>query len=233
MDSVCASCFFTKDSLSIGFVARWLEQNCPRLVPPVHRFCLHILSTAYRGIEQIHHNNEADICMELATPVLDNANPFDEKHPPLMPISEAWLLASALPSLYSKPQSISCQSALSGTSGHTAASAAAAAISAETPTNLTALNGSGVGNTVLASQAFMAKMLSVVPSHWTLLYDSQQHGVGSNRFLHHVLGYKGPTLCMLCTDNEQVFCIASPSEWRETHMYTGDKDCCLIQVLPK
>lgn len=169
--------------------------------------------------------------MELATPVLDNANPFDEKNPPLMPISEAWLLASALPSLYSKPQSISCQTALSGTSGQTAASAAAAAIS--TTTTNGSGGGGGIGNTVLASQAFMAKMLSVVPSHWTLLYDSRQHGVGSNRFLHHVLGYKGPTLCMLCTDNDQVFCIASPSEWRETHMYTGEKDCCLIQVLPK
>lgn len=220
-------------------MARWLEQNCPRLVQPVHRFCLHILSTAYRGIEQIIHNNDADMCMELATPVLDNANPFDEKHPPLMPISEAWLLASALPSLYSKPQSISCQTALSGISGQTAADAAAAAIST-TATGATTANlqangggGGGIGSTVLASQAFMAKMLSVVPSHWTLLYDSRQHGVGSNRFLHHVLGYKGPTLCMLCTDNDQVFCIASPSEWRETHLYTGDKDCCVIQVLPK
>lgn len=79
----------------------------------------------------------------------------------------------------------------------------------------------------------MAKMLAVVPSHWTLLYDSQMHGVGANRFLHHVLGYKGPTLVLLKAENEQVFCIASPSEWKETHLYTGDKDCCIIQVLPK
>lgn len=189
---------------------------------------MHTLSTAYRGIETAEAarsgagSTDAGISLELATPVLDNANPFDERHPPLMPVSEAWLLASALPQLYAKPQSISCaaqppQQQPSQT----------ATVAVQPPTLSPTSNGG------LASQAFLAKMLSVVPSHWTLLYDSRQHGVGSNRFLHHVLGYKGPTLCMLCGDNDQVFCIASPSEWRETHLYTGDKDCCLIQVLPK
>lgn len=182
-------------------MCRWLEQNVPRLVPPVHRFCLHTLTTAYRGIlEDPTSGDTAGLSLELATPVLDNANPFDERHPPLMPVSQAWLLAGALPPLYAKPQPV------------------------QSPAS------SGVN---LASTAFMAKLLSVVPSHWTLLYDSRQHGVGSNRFLHHVLGYKGPTLCLLRAENEQVFCIASPSEWKETNLYTGEKGCCLIQILPK
>lgn len=46
------------------------------------------------------------LSLELATPVLDNQNPFDEEHPPLMPVSQAWLLASALPELYAKPQPV-------------------------------------------------------------------------------------------------------------------------------
>lgn len=200
LEAVTASCFFSKEQLSAGFVCRWLEQNCPRLVPPVHRFCLHTLTTAYREIGAKDESN-GTLTLELATPVLDNANPFDEEHPPLMPVSQAWLLASSLPDLYAKPQPVQ--------------------------------NPSSSTNGGLASTAFMAKMLAVVPSHWTLLYDSQMHGVGANRFLHHVLGYKGPTLVLLKAENEQVFCIASPSEWKETHLYTGDKDCCVIQVLPK
>lgn len=162
---------------------------------------LHTLSTAYRGIEN-GSEGEAGASLELATPVLDNMNPFDEKHPPLMPVSQAWLLASVLPPLYTKPQSHAASPATSNASK-------------------------------LTSTAMMMKMLSVVPSHWTLLYDSNQHGVGSNRFLHHVLGYKGPTLCMFRAVNDQVFCIASPNEWKESTLFTGDKECCLIQVLPK
>lgn len=161
---------------------------------------MHTLTTAYRELGAKEDTN-GTLNLELATPVLDNANPFDEEHPPLMPVSQAWLLASALPELYAKPQPV------------------------QSPT--TSTNGG------LASTAFMAKMLAVVPSHWTLLYDSQMHGVGANRFLHHVLGYKGPTLVLLKAENEQVFCIAAPGEWKETHLYTGDKNCCIIQVLPK
>lgn len=91
-------------------------------------------------------DSNGTLTLELATPVLDNANPFDEEHPPLMPVSQAWLLASALPVLYAKPQPVQNPS--------------------------TSTNGGGA----LASTSFMAKMLAVVPSHWTLLYDSQIHG---------------------------------------------------------
>lgn len=76
-------------------------------------------------------------------------------------------------------------------------------------------------------------LMSTIPAHWSLLYDSRAHGVGANRFLHHVIGYKGPTLVLLHSESGEVFCLASPSEWRETHLYTGDKDCHIIQLLPK
>lgn len=84
-----------------------------------------------------------------------------------------------------------------------------------------------------ASQPIIPHLMSTIPTHWSLLYDSQQHGVGSNRFLHHVIGYKGPTLVLLHSETDEVFCLCSPSEWRETHLYTGDKDCHIIQLLPK
>lgn len=139
--------------------------------------------------------------MELATPVLDKSDPFNElAGTALMPISEAWILSTALPCLYTRPQQV------------------------QSPA------GSGSN---LASAAFMNKMLSMVPSHWTLLYNSQNDGVGANRFMHHVLGYKGPNLTLLRAENDQLFCLASSTEWRETHVYIGGEDSCVIQLLPK
>ncbi|XP_017841390.1 uncharacterized protein LOC108599108 [Drosophila busckii] len=208
--SVTKSIFFNHDSLSIGYVCRWFEQNLIRLVLLVHKYCVHTLSTAYRGLEQ-----QTQSCgIELQTPVLEQRNPFgssadttDHSLPvshveSLMPLSQAWLLAGALPPLYSKPQSVAPP------------------------------NSSNNASASSAVQIFKDK-LSMMPSHWTLLYDSNEHGVGANRFLHHVLGYRGPTLVLLHTKDEQTYCIAAPSEWKETHLFVGSEGSCVIQLLPK
>lgn len=79
----------------------------------------------------------------------------------------------------------------------------------------------------------MSKLLCSVPSHWVVLYDSDEHGLGANRFLHHVLSYKGPTLCLLRVEGGQVFCIASANEWKESNHYWGGEDSAVIQLLPK
>lgn len=69
-------------------------------------------------------------------------------------------------------------------------------------------------------------------------YDTKEHGVGANRFLHHVLGYRGPTLILLSArsykdNSEKLFCVASSTEWKETTLYTGGEDSSLAQILPK
>ncbi|XP_061392269.1 uncharacterized protein LOC133327744 [Musca vetustissima] len=204
--SVTKSIFFSHDTLSVGFVCRWFEQNLIRLVLLVHKYCVHTLSTAYRGLEQ-----EGQSCgIELQTPVLEQRNPFPDKSQntpsedtidassTLMPLSQAWLLAGALPPLYSKPQKVTSPSA----------------------------------NKASAAQIFIEK-LSMMPSHWTLLYDSNEHGLGANRFLHHVLGYRGPTLILIHTKDDQTYLIASPNEWKETHLYTGGEGSCVLQLWPK
>jgi TLD len=53
-----------------------------------------------------------------------------------------------------------------------------------------------------------------------------------------VLGYKGPTLTFLKArslkdDVEKVFCVAASTEWKETHLYVGGEDSCLVQLSPK
>lgn len=88
-------------------------------------------------------------------------------------------------------------------------------------------------------QGLISKMSgNPCPRHWTLLYHSDEHGAGANRFLHHVLSYKGPTLTFIKgvgADDEgtnSTFCICSAVEWRETHLYWGNEDSMVLQLLP-
>ncbi|XP_041783266.1 uncharacterized protein LOC121599490 isoform X1 [Anopheles merus] len=250
LDSVVQSCFFSKESLSPGYICRWLENNVPRLVPPIHKYCVHALSTSHRTImdNSMVSNSEtvvsisainageASYGLELQTPILEKTNPFGKElgggvgagggiggasmlprepgkpltaeererlknQQPLLPLSEAWLLAGSLPPLYSKPQSVPA------------------------PINPNSAN--------LTSHIFLAKLLSLVPSHWTSLYDSRLDGSGTNRFLHHVLGYRGPNLILFRCEDDLLFCVANPNEWRETHLYIGDEGSCCLQLLPK
>ncbi|XP_053988999.1 uncharacterized protein LOC128897051 [Hylaeus anthracinus] len=87
--------------------------------------------------------------------------------------------------------------------------------------------------------ALIAKRLgSVCPRHWALLYNSSEHGTGANRFLHHVLGYRGPTLLFIravSPDKDTIsptYCICSAVEWRESHLYWGDEDSVGIELFP-
>lgn len=206
----------------------------------MHRYCVHTITTVYRSLEENAVNkseksrddseiNQQKIGLELATPLLDNLNgPFDkntdDKQQPfkLLPLSQAWLLAGALPAVYTLPQQAPVHSKDQQNRSQQQTS---------TETDSKPVNpADSIAN---ASSAFMSRLLSIVPSHWTMLYNSQNHGVGANRFLHHVLGYRGPTLCLLRTNNDELYCISASSEWRETHLYTGDKDCHIMQLLPK
>ncbi|KAK7598222.1 hypothetical protein V9T40_006457 [Parthenolecanium corni] len=80
---------------------------------------------------------------------------------------------------------------------------------------------------------FLSKILDLsCPSHWTLLYNSNEHGIGANRFFHHVLGYRGPTVTFIRGNDDVEFCLAVTDEWRESHLFWGKEDCMLVQILP-
>ncbi|KAI4482999.1 hypothetical protein M0802_013515 [Mischocyttarus mexicanus] len=89
------------------------------------------------------------------------------------------------------------------------------------------------------THAIIAKTTgNICPKHWTLLYNSSEHGAGANRFLHHVLGYRGPTLLFVKAADPKkdgeffMYCICSAVEWRESHLYWGDEDSIGIQLSP-
>lgn len=212
LDAVIATCFF-QEPLSVGFIARWLEENCPRLILPIHRFCLHLLTTSYRNIK-MNDEDRTGNGLELATPVLEKGAPFGNSQP-LLTLSMAWILAGTLAPLYSKPQSVPAPKEDESSTS-----------TAVSPTS------------ALPSQQLLSKLVAAVPSHWTMLYDTRQHGVGANRFLHHVLGYRGPSLIViharsLKDETEKIYCVASSTEWRETNLYIGGDESCLIQLQPK
>ncbi|XP_019878387.2 uncharacterized protein LOC109606264 isoform X2 [Aethina tumida] len=141
--------------------------------------------------------------LELATPVLEQPPPFGQGKPP-----HPHLLTMSLSWLL----------------------AGALSPIYSRPQKAHSPHNSGVG---LASVNFLAKLLCSVPSHWTLLYDSDDNGLGTNRFLHHVLSYKGPTLCLIKADNGSLFCVASPCEWKESHLYWGGEEAAVLQLMPK
>lgn len=86
----------------------------------------------------------------------------------------------------------------------------------------------------LTSQNVIAKLMgSVCPSHWAPLYRSNEHGLGANRFIHHVTNYRGPTLLVMKCELEMQFCIASSMEWKETHQYWGGNESVVLQLLPE
>lgn len=218
LDNVIATCFF-QDSLSIGFISRWLEENCSRIIIPIHRYVLHVLTTSYRNIK-MNVEDKGSNGLELATPVLEMQGKQFQDDKNLLCLSSAWLLAGTLPSLYSRPQpNPKANTSIKENENETSDPVASSSV-------------------LLPSQSFLSKVVPVLPSHWTLIYDTMEHGVGANRFLHHVLGYKGPTLTLLkarsIKDNiEKLFCVASSTEWRETHLYVGGEESCLLQLTPK
>ncbi|XP_048518890.1 uncharacterized protein LOC109540136 [Dendroctonus ponderosae] len=200
LKAVVDGCFYLKPSLSAQYVAHWLADNAARLLLPLHRYAVHTIATAWRTIDQDTPPESSGL--ELTTPVLEEANPFGHgnPHPHLLTMSLSWLLAGALPPIYSTPQRASSPSS------------------------------SGTG---LASMAFLSKIACAIPSHWALLYDSDEQGLGANRFLHHVLGYKGPTLVIFRSDDNEKFCVTSPCEWKESHHYWGGEGSAVFQLLPK
>lgn len=133
MESVTQSCFFTKDTLSVGFVCRWLENNLPNLILPLHRFCVHTLTTVYRTIEteattsrdqathlyeankenpsqianllhSLEHSNLNEPMSEKLMPELVTGNTLScsDRSSDSIPLSLSWLLAAALPSVFTR-----------------------------------------------------------------------------------------------------------------------------------
>ncbi|CAG0919626.1 unnamed protein product [Notodromas monacha] len=71
------------------------------------------------------------------------------------------------------------------------------------------------------------------PRKWTVLYDTDHHGMAMNRFIHHVMKYHGPTVVILYADYGYRFCLVVDEEWKDTGVYWGKSGCALIELGPE
>ncbi|XP_063220459.1 uncharacterized protein LOC134529867 isoform X2 [Bacillus rossius redtenbacheri] len=199
LKAVVDSAFHRKETVSVSFLAHWVQANCSRLLLGLHRYVVHTLTTAYHLIGKAEQENSSS-GLELTTPVLDRELKFEHDENVMLPLSEVWLLSTSLPEVFTRP------------SEH------------HTPTT------SAIS---MSASYFISKLIgSVCPSHWTMLYNSNDQGLAANRFLFHVLSYRGPTLTLIRGQDGVQFCIGSATEWRESHLYWGDENCIIIQILP-
>lgn len=68
---------------------------------------------------------------------------------------------------------------------------------------------------------------------WTLLYNSSIHGKSANRFVHHTMMYKGPTLVLVEDTKGQRFGVHVDDEWKERHGVWGGEDCGMFFLAPE
>ena len=68
--------------------------------------------------------------------------------------------------------------------------------------------------------------------HWTLLYDSDTHGLSTNRLTHHVFSYQAQTVNMISFE-DHVYLVASEEAWKDSTQRWGGQNCITIQLFPK
>lgn len=85
--------------LSVHFVSNWLWQNCPRIIQGLHKYVVHVLTTAYRSGKSLMSKETSEMPLEPSTPVLDEPDARSFTHA-ILPISHVWLLAATLPNCY-------------------------------------------------------------------------------------------------------------------------------------
>jgi len=70
------------------------------------------------------------------------------------------------------------------------------------------------------------------PVHWTLLYNSNSHGLSMNRFQHHVFAYKGQTVMLIELEAGDLYVVAADAEWKESTSRYGGMDALVLEAVP-
>ena len=71
------------------------------------------------------------------------------------------------------------------------------------------------------------------PSNWTTLYNSDSDGLSLNRFEHHVMGYRGPTVSLLYAEGNRIFCLAVDLAWKASIQFWGSPNTVIVQLTPE
>jgi hypothetical protein len=68
--------FHRKPVVSVSFLSHWIEQHIPRLIVGIHRYILHVLSTAYREAGQVAGAVSTRQILSLLLVLLFPSSPF-------------------------------------------------------------------------------------------------------------------------------------------------------------
>lgn len=71
------------------------------------------------------------------------------------------------------------------------------------------------------------------PVHWTLLYNSNSHGLSMNRFQHHVFSYQGQTMMLVELEAGDLYVVAADAEWKESTSRYGGIDALILEAVPR
>jgi len=71
------------------------------------------------------------------------------------------------------------------------------------------------------------------PVEWSLLYNSNSHGLSMNRFQHHVFSYKGQTVMLVELEAGDLYVVAADTEWKESTQRYGGMDALILEAVPR
>ncbi|XP_057370812.1 uncharacterized protein LOC130691834 [Daphnia carinata] len=237
---VITAMFHGKSSLSSKYVVHWVQENCPRVVTWMHRHLVHRLTVGFRILQQnreakIEVEHDTDLATNIETPVLATTRRDSLSLFPCSPVSpigtefslqrqsdqsqadieqvisetrlhpmQIWLLGCTLPLVYTRP---------------------VPALPSSPSIN---------GIVLMDPHTFISRMLaSHSPSNWTTLYNSDNDGLSLNRFEHHVMGYRGPTVSFLYAEGDRIFCLAVDLAWKESIQFWGTPNTITVQLTPE
>lgn len=67
---------------------------------------------------------------------------------------------------------------------------------------------------------------------WSLLYDSNEHGLSLNRFKKKCLNYKSPTVLLIQFESGMILVLAVDESWRDSSEKFGGAYCALLEIVP-
>jgi len=72
----------------------------------------------------------------------------------------------------------------------------------------------------------------LIVGKWHNLYSRQFHGASMNRLQYSILGYEGPTLVVIETDQDHIIGGFFNTKWKKSHEYYGESNGFLFQLYP-
>ncbi|XP_055327969.1 LOW QUALITY PROTEIN: uncharacterized protein LOC129581103 [Paramacrobiotus metropolitanus] len=209
------------DAMQFG---EWVEQNGVHLLNCLHHFVVQSLISC-SGVSSQERKPDTHLEDDFL-PLLDQDNEIQLQ---LSSIALLWVLSCSLPRLYIKRSHVA--STCRGFSSHHSTGTLSSLSRRES--NQSTMHTSPSVPTINPHQFIQQLVEAANLTTWTLLYNSDKHGLSFNRFLHHTLHYNGPTVSIYRLESGSSYCIAVDTEWRESQHRWGGSDCVIYQLQPQ